>query len=279
MKKNMNDNYSFGKFVKERWIVVLILLLIPLVGIAVFVPLLLCDKFQISDLGSFLGGILAYIGTVLLGLISVWQNEKFKKMSDRKDELREKEIKESQRLEILPYLFTDCEPDNIKSVKEKKQAFIYIDDLDCQNDKQAYDFYNELPNYIERELQESPISAALATTKNFGKYIFVKYTIKNVGQAGAVNIRIKLNNKIILPPFSMVHNETKVIEFLFETQKLNLGSYPIDIVFNYSDIKGTGTYIQQDRFHLHKRINSVGDTHIVLGVEETNNISFPKLIS
>ena len=121
-------------------------------------PLLLCDEFQISDLGSFLGGILAYIGTVLLGLISVWQNEKFKKMSDRKDELREKEIKESQRLEILPYLFTDCEPDNIKSVKEKKQAFIYIDDLDCQNDKQAYDFYNELPNYIERELRISNFS-------------------------------------------------------------------------------------------------------------------------
>lgn len=72
----MNDKYTFGNYAKKRWWVFLVLALLPLVAIFVFSVFLTRHSFNISDLGSMLGGTLAYLGTVLLGMTTIWQVER-----------------------------------------------------------------------------------------------------------------------------------------------------------------------------------------------------------
>ena len=72
-------DFTFGKFIKKLWWVLLILTIIPLSALATFIGLMANGICNISDLGSMLGGLLAYIGTILLGLVSVWQVERQRK--------------------------------------------------------------------------------------------------------------------------------------------------------------------------------------------------------
>ena len=68
--------YAFTTFIKKNWIACLILFLIPIVAITIFSILMAKGICNISDLGSMLGGTLAYLVTVLLGITSVWQVER-----------------------------------------------------------------------------------------------------------------------------------------------------------------------------------------------------------
>lgn len=82
-KTNTGIVYSFGDFWKKHTKLLAVLCIIPVVACAVFIPLLCVCKINIWDLGSFLGGLLAYIGTALLGAVSMWQNERQKKENDK----------------------------------------------------------------------------------------------------------------------------------------------------------------------------------------------------
>lgn len=75
MSKNTSP-YSFTAFIKKNWIACLILFLIPIVTVTIFSILMAKGICNVSDLGSMLGGTLAYVGTVLLGITSVWQVER-----------------------------------------------------------------------------------------------------------------------------------------------------------------------------------------------------------
>lgn len=72
-------DFTFGKFVKKLWWAIIILLIILLAALITFIVLMAKGVCNISDLGSMLGGSLAYIGTILLGLVSVWQVERQRK--------------------------------------------------------------------------------------------------------------------------------------------------------------------------------------------------------
>lgn len=73
---NKASPYAFTTFIKKNWIACLILFLIPIAAVAIFSILMSKGICNISDLGSLLGGTLSYLGTVLLGLTSVWQVER-----------------------------------------------------------------------------------------------------------------------------------------------------------------------------------------------------------
>jgi len=84
-------------FLKKHKILCIILLAIPVVAIGVFVPLLACGNNDIVDLGSFLGGLVAYIGTATLGMIAVWQNHKLSVLNDESQKKLNDLNRESQR--------------------------------------------------------------------------------------------------------------------------------------------------------------------------------------
>lgn len=249
MSKNKKNNYTFGQFIKEKRIVIVLLILIPLIGIAVFIPLLCIDKIQINDLGSFLGGLLAYIGTVLLGLISVWQNEKFKIMSDYKDEIRDKEIRESQRLAIQPYLFCEYKEMDLKTFSMMdKVEFVFVDDF--ENEGNGYPIHYETPIEIQMAFEEK---VGFRAIKNAQKYVLIKQYITNLGQAGAIDILLEINNRKSLAPFSLLKESTKAIYILFSVDKTFVGEKEIVFNFYYNDIQGGTKYKQRFSIILKKK--------------------------
>lgn len=269
MSKKIKNEYTLWQFIKERVVAIIILIAIPLIGIAVFVPLLCCDKIPINDLGSFLGGLLAYLGTVLLGLISVWQNEKFKKMSDYKDELREAEIKESQRLSIQPYLFCEYEEKIFETLSSMvKLDLILVDNFDTEGN--GYPFYDGVPSFLQMALNDR---AGFKPIRNAQKYILTKFNITNIGQAGAVDILLEINNRKTLTPFSMIKESTKTIYILFDIEDNIEGEKEISFDFFYNDIQGDTKYKQQFLIDICKNKDDFGYT------SQQSGISAPTIVN
>lgn len=69
-------SFTFKSFLKKNWLICSILGAIPIIVVIVFVFLMAKGICNISDLGSMLGGTLSYLGTVMLGITSVWQVER-----------------------------------------------------------------------------------------------------------------------------------------------------------------------------------------------------------
>lgn len=82
-KNEIEKVYSFKDFWKRHKILLIILCGIPIISCVVFIPLIVCKEINIWDLGSFFGGLLAYVGTALLGAVSMWQNERQKIENDK----------------------------------------------------------------------------------------------------------------------------------------------------------------------------------------------------
>lgn len=71
-----NKILTFKQFFKKNWIVFLCLGILPIIALIIFSCLMAYKICDISDLGSMLGGFLAYCGTILLGAVTVWQVER-----------------------------------------------------------------------------------------------------------------------------------------------------------------------------------------------------------
>lgn len=129
-EKKQDDSYSFRLFWKKHIALLIILIFVPLVACAIFIPIVFNKGLNIWDLGSFLGGIVAYIGTTLLGAISMWQNEKLKIENDKnladtreqaeKDkqylqEQNEKMAYDNARLSVIPFFSVKYIPYTIRN--------------------------------------------------------------------------------------------------------------------------------------------------------------------
>ena len=76
---------TIWQFVKKHFLLVFILALIPLIAFLTFAIreyALHQIDMKAGEWAAFIGAILSYIGTVLLGLLALWQNEVIKYNSD-----------------------------------------------------------------------------------------------------------------------------------------------------------------------------------------------------
>lgn len=71
-----NKSLTFKQFLKKNWRVFMCLSIFALILLTVFSLLMAFGKCGINDLGSMLGGFLAYCGTIVLGTITVYQVER-----------------------------------------------------------------------------------------------------------------------------------------------------------------------------------------------------------
>jgi hypothetical protein len=127
------------------------------VAICVFVPLLICEKNGIIDLGSFIGGLLAYIGTASLGVVAVWQNER---LNDLNSEYQEKLVKS----QINYSNFIDFK----KSVTEAVTSFDVhklVYSLSHSTSNSANGFIEEL-SQMQSDIRKAQMSLLLNTDFN-----------------------------------------------------------------------------------------------------------------
>lgn len=245
-------NYSFGNFMKKHWLIVLILALVAIIACAVFIPLFCCKINDISDLGSFLGGLLAYLGTAMLGLVTVWQNEKFKNMSEIKDQERSEAEKEKKRLSIKPYIFSEYIEDDYHTYfnEIKNSDFLFIDNFESNHDGYPQKF--DVPSEIAKEVDNT--SPDINIFSNMSRFLLVKYTIKNIGAGSAVNILMTMNKRKTLFPFALMKKDDKIIYILFDMEKIQLNDEKeVEIQFTYSDIENIQDYLQIDKFYIEKK--------------------------
>ena len=144
----------------------------------------------------FLNGLITFIGTVSLGVATMVQQKKFKKISDEKDSKYQEYIKEEHRLSFLPYLIStkDCVY-NVNNLNNDLKEAIAI-------------------NCDKSELLGS--SSVFSSLNVIGsKYVLLKYVIKNIGRDSAIDISLVVNNKDVCI-FNLHKGEEKDIKLFFE---------------------------------------------------------------
>lgn len=87
------------------------------------------------------GDILTYVSTVALGLLAVWQNQKFKEESDQSQERMEKLTNKTNEIALISKVI-EHESARISRLKVKKQNFI-----DACNTEQATLDVSDISNY------------------------------------------------------------------------------------------------------------------------------------
>lgn len=191
--------------------------------------------------------------TAFLSCVALWQNKRYKKLADKKDIQREKEIKEINRLKIRPYLFTTYEEASPeKMVKSKDIDFILIDSL--SSEKLSYKNYNYLPqDIIDEYTHPNLLTKSIKLLNGINKYLLVIYNVKNVGMGSAVDISLKINDKITVPPFALMCKEEKTINILFDFDQIGkCDETEMILKFTFSDVEKNGNYSQESSFMIHE---------------------------
>lgn len=238
-----DKEYSFGAFIKKHWILLIVLIAIPIIICAIFIPILCNNSINIWDLGSFLGGLLAYTGTALLGAVSMWQNEKLKFENDKNIEAervraeKEKQILiennkkivyDNARLAILPIFSINKVPYSIHSnIHDTPDYQTHNERVYGYSEGDSWYFaiaLNEKEITIQTkesvEIQRYKQSALACKRDSNGVRImcekedaYIPYIIKNIGRANANKFSFaiykegcsdkKLSKHILARPFSL----------------------------------------------------------------------------
>lgn len=173
-------------------------------------------EWSAGDLISYIAGFEAFAGTIILGVIAVWQTDKANKTNDNLLKLTE----ENERKSVLPFLsfnsyITKYMGGNMLSLlakvmaqdvtKEEKNQYVPIEDTSKRIDFLITELYFTISNdciKVRSELteeQEKKISNQFGIKKHdkgaaitVSDYYFTKTYIENCGKGSAINIKCRL---------------------------------------------------------------------------------------
>ncbi len=201
--------------------------------------------------------IISILATITLSVVAVWQNSRYKKLSEAKDESRKLELKEENRLKIRPYLFAEFIEDKYTFLANNSNCeFLYFDDL--PSNKKAIQIHNRLLPDIEEILSEQDsIALGLKAQKLLRKYLVISYKLRNVGADSAINVLLLCNNAKTYPPFALMAGEIKEINLVFDFDEIDkCDKYEVILEFNFTDVEGNESYMQQTSFYINEDINA-----------------------
>ena len=139
------------KFLGKYKIPIIILAIVPIVTITVFAVMeygLHRIDMHAGEWASFIGAILGYIGTVLLGILAFWQNEKVGKINNELLNLQKDQsysyavIKNYLKIEKVEN--TDCTITYSALHKKDTDALILIERFDAEETKSFNQYLFEL---------------------------------------------------------------------------------------------------------------------------------------
>ena len=194
------------------------------------------------------------IATFSLSAVAIWQNNRYKKLANRKDEIRQSEIKEENRLKIRPYLFSSYEEKSFdKLIEESVKEFIFIDNI--SEDKKAYDTHYAVPYEVfDITNEKDRTTKAWKMLGQINRYLLVSYTIINVGAGTAIDIILKINGKMTLPPFAIMVGEKREINLLFDFDGIGkCNDEEFILAFQYHDMENNQKYVQETTFKIYEK--------------------------
>lgn len=216
-------------------------------------------EWSAGDVLGYIAGFEAFVGTVALGALALWQNHTFRKENLHREQFA-----------IRPYLFSDVQDEHIDFLAESQFEYLDIKVLDdqsaqiiCTNRnkpsdvvdyivaKQAFlDFIaqsesvkiTQTARRIELLTNEVTTLCALNT-----KYVLCSYRIENHGAGSAVKIKLQINNQLAIPLFCLSHLEEKQLYLLINAEKLVSGKSSIlDFSIKFYNIEDFGPYTQHE---------------------------------
>lgn len=176
-------------------------------------------------LGSYIGGV----ATLLAVFITIIDNNK--KIEEQR--ALEKEAEEEQRKFLLrPYLDTQHNFFNQEAiVLENDRVFDIIGNV---VQKMRYAF-----SLTDKRLVQS--------RQSISKYVYLKYSVRNIGAGSAVDVKILINN--FPAEIAIAKDETINLYLLVDMQDSKESI--LDIKIDYWDVEHRAHYLRKDRLAIH----------------------------
>lgn len=179
---------------------------------------------------SFLGSALSLFGTVFLGLLAIWQNDKLRELADKKDKHYRHIENEKTRLENLP-LFS-INTNSIFEILEKDQSGAFVRPPDNPEKYLVNGRTVMLFTLIDGKI--------FVHNGYFGikaEDFSVSLAIVNCGNNAANNIQIiaKYGNSEIFYPYTQTLSKNQVKYFFIDFYQ-NKEEKTVELIITYSDI-------------------------------------------
>lgn len=259
---------------KNKWLAVILMIglfLIPLIIVHLLFKFttgydMFTAEWSAGDLIGYIAGFEAFVGTITLGIVSVWQTEKANKTNDNLLEL----TKESERKSVLPFLsfnsyITKYVGENMisliakmkpeKNVDKEDDEFIIVEDTSKRLDLLITELifticsdFIKVRSELTKE-QEEKISSQFNINKteqggslSAPNYNYTKLKVENCGKGSAINVKCRLykqDNKgdefdTYTLPFTLPENKHFDLGLYFDLREKIIGSYTLEI--KYYDI-------------------------------------------
>lgn len=258
-----------SKHKKLSGLIVLGLFLFPLVTVHFLFKWksgfdLISSEWSAGDLIGYIAGFEAFAGTLILGVIAVWQTDKANKTNDNLLKLTE----ENERKSVLPFLsfnsyLTKYVGENIISLlakvmpqkikKEEQEQYVPIEDNSKRIDFLITELYFTIANDSIKaraeltEEQQKKISSQFGIKKHdkggaitVPDYYFIKINIENCGRGSAINIKCRLHKldskdekfDIYTTPFTLPSGRNFDLGLYFDLINNIRGSYNLEFIYN-----------------------------------------------
>lgn len=220
-------------------------------------------EWTAGDLIGYIAGFEAFVGTVILGVIAVWQTDKANKTNDNLLKLTE----ENERKSVLPFLsfnsyLTKYEGENMISLlakvmpqkmdKDEQEKYLPIEDTSKRIDflitelyyTIAYDCIKVRAELTEEQKKKIKSQFGIKKHEKGGAitvpdYHFIKINIDNCGRGSAINIKCRLHKletkseefDVYTTPFTLPSERSFDLGLYFDLSDDIKGSYSLEFVY------------------------------------------------
>lgn len=240
-KKNKRINYI--------WIIAVVLAVLFLAIFFIF-RAIKENNLTYSDWLGFVGSYLGFAGSVILGYVAVYQNQKL-------NDDNEKQYKNAIKPEIN-FVFREIHILNMVDMREYFHHITISEDLEIEHThiipRDILSLYREFrklndmssdKSISDEEYNRFALRYRNRVEKLSKKYLLIDFYLNNNGNGNAINVSLSLNdNKLNVSP-SLQSNQSSAFLFLIETDK-NKNIFDLKLGITYENIDNDHFSNQKD---------------------------------
>lgn len=163
--------------------------------------------------------------------------------------------KAERKLSIKPHLQTEYQPifNRDKAIEQVANRAVFV--LFPHNEFEGIGSTYEPPYLLKKSEEKDPQREILSTLNFSRKYYIIKYTVSNVGAGNALNLSFTINDKLVIPPFSLSVSDSKVFVILLNAELLKDKTRSLHFKYEYQDCASIAQYEQHETIVLFEEDN------------------------
>lgn len=206
-----------------------------------------------KDMLQFYGSVLGAIATVI-GVYFTLDYTRYQKKRDYIQRITPI-LYSNSRLVTNPDIFSKCKGETY---------FVYInEDFNISLSKDTPRILDEAIVYFNKAddtklSRDEKIKYLISANKFINNFCMVEYELKNVGEGNAINVDMKINDKIFIPGFEISKGDKIYFKFIINFKRLEAGKEKeVSILYNYTNTCLEPQYYQKERFNFYKKKDSI----------------------